>query len=143
MKYKIFTIVFVLSILSSCANNDIDLSKFPKNLNVEQFEQLVNTNQFTLIDIRDIQEFSQNWYLSWAININYYDINFKQEISKLDKNGKYLIYCNRWTRTKDVIKIMNELWFENVLHLSNWIQDWILQEKNLIKCSDINDYLWC
>lgn len=149
MKNFLFLIVLIM-FLSACTNKEdnkdisnkknYDLNNnFEKemwSLSVLEFEQKINEWKYELIDIRSSHELNVTWFLEWAINIEYYEDDFFEKIANLDKNKKYLIYCNSWNRTGHTLQIMEELWFMNVSHLEWWIQDWIANNKKTISCSD-------
>jgi len=77
-----------------------------------------------VIDIRTPEEYAQG-HLEYAkLNIDFYNPNFKNEISKLDKNGKYLIYCRTGGRSAKALDIMKELGFSDVHHIKGGITAW-------------------
>ena len=65
--------------------------------------------------------------------INYNDLNFPTEISKLDKNKKYLVYCWHWNRSRWAVQYMKKQGFTDVVDLKWWIDEWVIQWENIIK----------
>ena len=45
-------------------------------------------------------------------------------MAKLDRGKTYLVYCRTGNRTKGALKVMRELGFLSVLHLSSGITKW-------------------
>ncbi|MBS8122349.1 rhodanese-like domain-containing protein [Candidatus Vampirococcus lugosii] len=149
MKNFLFLIVLIM-FLSACTNKEdnkdisnkknYDLNNnFEKemgSLSVLEFEQKINEGKYELIDIRSSHELNVTGFLEGAINIEYYEDDFFEKIANLDKNKKYLIYCNSGNRTGHTLQIMEELGFMNVSHLEGGIQDWIANNKKTISCSD-------
>jgi len=89
---------------------------------------LIQQNQdnpdFIIIDVRTPKEFAEA-HIENAINIDFRSATFKNEISKLDRNKKYLIYCRSGNRSRGALDAMVELGFKQVYHLSDGIVKWI------------------
>lgn len=73
-----------------------------------------------ILDIRTLQEFNSG-NIDNSINIDFYSPNFKEELSKLDKNKTYLIYCRSGNRGNQALKIFEELGFREVYNLEGGI----------------------
>ena len=142
MKFKnniIILFIWILLIvwLSSCTNTDNNLNnsdskivneKINQNLKrvwISEFKTELVKNDYTLIDLRTTPELKQTWIISWAIQIDFYAPNFKEKLSYLDKNSKYLIYCRSGNRSGSAIPIMKEMWFINVIELKSWMNTWL------------------
>lgn len=72
---------------------------------------MLNDDNVVLIDIRTAEEYVAG-YIEGAKNIDFYSSNFIQEISKLDKNKKYLIYCRSGSRTNIALNMFEDLGLE-------------------------------
>lgn len=97
-------------------------------LSAEKIKEIINDENYLIIDIRDKFELKDLWTISDRkdlLNINFYWADFRKNLDKLDKNQKYIIYCNRWNRTQFAFQVMKELWFKHVVDLEWWIQNWI------------------
>ena len=71
-----------------------------------------------VIDVRTPQEFAEGHTKS-AINIDFRDAKFKEEIVKLDKNETYKLYCRSGNRSGQALKLMTELGFKNMQNLGS------------------------
>jgi len=58
-----------------------------------------------VLDVRTPEEFATG-YIEGAININYYDSDFAEQVSHLDKSQKYLVYCGSGKRSANATQIM-------------------------------------
>lgn len=76
-----------------------------------------------IIDIRTSQEYLLG-NIEKSINIDFYG-DFEEEISKLDKNGKYLVYCKSGNRSGQALKIFEKLGYEEVYELEDGYNSWI------------------
>ena len=78
---------------------------------------------FVLLDIRTPNEFTSG-HIEGAINLNYYDENFRDNLDKLDKKKTYLIYCRTANRTGKTMPIMQDLGFDEVYNMASGITEW-------------------
>jgi len=132
--------VFLLfiSILSiNCSNNK---EKNEQNLNFNLGEIAVvspsafkekHTNK-TIIDIRTPREYKQG-HLKGAVNINYYERNFLEQIAKYSKEESIFIYCRTGNRTSFASKKMLKIGFQKIYDLQGGIVNWQRNKKQIIK----------
>ena len=78
---------------------------------------------FLLLDVRTPKEF-QAERIEGAVMVDYQSPAFRDEMAKLDREKTYLVYCRTGNRTVGALKVMRELGFRNVLHLSSGITKW-------------------
>lgn len=90
-----------------------------------------STNQ-TIIDIRTPEEFSQG-HIEGALNINYYDRNFIDQIAKYDKNQPLFIYCRSGNRTESASKKAADFGFTQIYDLEGGILYWIKNNNKTVK----------
>ena len=76
-----------------------------------------------ILDVRTPEEFSSG-HLEDAVNINYYSINFQNDLAKLDKTKTYLIYCRSGSRSGRSLNLMKQLGFIRVYNVSGGILQW-------------------
>ncbi len=101
-------------------------------VSAEKIQEIINDKKYIIIDIRDIYELKILWTIADRndlLNIVFNSENFLSELYNLDKNKKYIIYCNSWQRTQVAFEIMKKLWFNYVLDLEWWIQNWKFNKK--------------
>ena len=84
-----------------------------------------NTNNpdFIIVDVRTPREFVDG-HIENAINIDFNSGAFSDEISKLDRTKKYLVYCRSGNRSRGAVNEMTELAFEDIYHLYAGIIGW-------------------
>lgn len=79
---------------------------------------------FVILDVRTISEFI-NGHIEGALNIDVNLPSFREEMGKLNKNDTYLVYCRTGNRSRTALRIMEELGFTHIYHMSNGITEWI------------------
>lgn len=87
---------------------------------------------FILIDIRTPEEFLSG-HIEGAVNINYHDNDFIEQLDKLDKDKIYLIYCRTGRRSSDAINIMKRLKFQEAYRILGDIVRWRAEGLPVVK----------
>ncbi len=85
---------------------------------------LKNDSEALILDVRTPEEFEDS-RIPNSVNIDFYNPEiFMQEISKLDKDKSYYIYCRTGVRSANSCHLMKELGFEKTYNLIGGIVDW-------------------
>ncbi len=83
----------------------------------------VGDSDFAVLDIRTPGEF-QSGHLKSAILIDFYSQTFADQLSRLDKEKKFLIYCRTGNRSAKSLEIFKKLKFQKIYHMANGISTW-------------------
>jgi rhodanese-related sulfurtransferase len=59
-----------------------------------------------------------------GVTLDYYSPEFKTELSKLDKNKTYLVYCGAGGRSSKTSKILKEQGCDSVYNLDHGFNNW-------------------
>jgi rhodanese-related sulfurtransferase len=136
---KLSVVLFITVVfIAGCANSAPDAS-INKDIQTNIFgavessgvQALINKG-VTVIDVRTPEEYSAG-HLENAVNIDFKAASFKEEISKLDKEKPYLVYCRTGGRSGQSVKIMEELGFKNIYDLKGGITAWQAEGKTVVK----------
>lgn len=76
-----------------------------------------------IIDVRMPQEFEQG-HIEGAININFFDPEFKHQLLDLDRDKTYYLYCKNETRSYRSMKFMETNDFKHVYMLKGGYEEW-------------------
>jgi thioredoxin 1 len=99
-------------------------SKKAEVLSPEQFSQkLVATSDRILLDVRTPEEFAEG-HLTDAKLINYYNGDFKNQLSVLDKTKPVFVYCRSGKRSGESAELLIELGFKEVYDLKGGFVAW-------------------
>ena len=125
---KSITLKFVLLIFLSinfisCAQNTKTDSKDEIVSLISPEELNSNIDNIQLIDVRTPKEYKKG-HLKNAVNINYYDNDFLDEMAKLDKSKELYIYCRSGGRSGKAAKKLGEMGFIKVYDLEGGIINW-------------------
>ena len=128
-------LIILISILNiHCSNNK--QRKVQKDLGeisviLPQDFKLKSVNH-TIIDIRTPREYG-NGHIEGAININLFDKDFLNQLSKYDKEQPIFIYCRSGNRTSTASKKMVNTGFKQVYDLQGGIKNWARTNNKIVK----------
>ena len=109
--------LFVILISFSCD------AQHSKVLTQEEFKTQIKGKEVQLIDVRTPDEYKSG-HIDHAVNINYFDSDFKKQVEKLDKNKPVYVYCQAGGRSAKAAKILVDLGFKKVFDLSGGYGNW-------------------
>ncbi len=69
-----------------------------------------------LIDVRTPEEYAEG-HLDNAININWYDENFMNELKTIEKEKTIYVYCKKGGRSASAAEMLNSSGYTNVIDL--------------------------
>lgn len=102
---------FSFALLQNKNYSQLDHSSFIKSYKSQKGNSL-------LIDVRTPTEF-KNGTIQNAKNINFYEDNFEQEISKLDTTKTAFIFCKSGGRSKKASSLFFKVGFPKVVDLES------------------------
>jgi rhodanese-related sulfurtransferase len=115
--------VFILLSLFSQAQTKLD---------VDAFEKKIKEKGVQLVDVRTPAEVA-NGKIKGATTININDADFKDKISKLDKNKPVAVYCGVGGRSGRASTMLTQLGFKQVFDLAGGMTAWNAQGKPVEK----------
>lgn len=119
MKKLIFTILVIIIIGALVfIFRDMNTSRI---LDSEDFiSKYKNTQNAILIDVRTSIEFDGS-HIEGAVNLDYQNPNFINEVKKLDKDKTYFVYCRSGNRSSKSISIMKNYGIKDIYDLKGGI----------------------
>ncbi len=85
-----------------------------KLVNKETAAELIRSNNVILIDVRTKREYDAI-HIQNAINIPVEEMLETLRSVNLDNNKNIMIYCSTGTRSKEAIRILNQMGYTNIL----------------------------
>jgi rhodanese-related sulfurtransferase len=92
-------------------------------LDKEVFAAEMKKSGAVIVDVRMPGEFDQG-HIEGAVNINFFDPDFKHKLLDLNKSNKYYLYCKNETRSKMSMKFMLDNDFKDVYVLKKGYENW-------------------
>ena len=115
---KVMALIASVLLLAGCSSSSgaIDLS-------VTEFSAKVAEAGVITLDVRTPGEFAEG-HLKGARLIDFQSGNFENEISILDKNATYAVYCRSGNRSGQAVKVMRDAGFTKVFNMNGGVIDW-------------------
>jgi rhodanese-related sulfurtransferase len=122
MKIKLaFLLAFLLIGITSFAQTAVKDSI--NVISIEEFEKMSGKKKNMVVDVRTPEEVAAG-HLAGSVNINFLGEGFQEEITKLNKNKTYLLYCKSGNRTRKAADQMQKAGFKHVYMLEGGITAW-------------------
>jgi rhodanese-related sulfurtransferase len=115
---KVFALIASALLLAGCSS-----SSSAVDLSVTEFSSKVAESGVVTLDVRTPGEFAEG-HIEGAQLIDFQSGNFENEISGLDKNATYAVYCRSGNRSGQAVKVMHDAGFHNVYNLNGGVIDW-------------------
>ena len=122
-------ILFLVASISSCNSQQkktTDTNAVVQVVGIEVFEKVEESAQ--LIDIRTPEEYNQG-YIKNAVNINFFNDDFMEQMSKLNKDEPLYIYCRSGGRSGSASDKLEEAGFTKVYDLGVGMKGWRKKDK--------------
>jgi len=102
-------------------------------LNPDDFQAALQRDKNAqLIDVRTADEFKSG-HLEGAVNINFHDKDFAEQLAILDKNEPVMVYCAVGGRSGKAAATLWQLGFTNVTDLAGGINAWKANSKPVVQ----------
>ena len=104
-----------------------------KSISSDEANELIKTSKkLQIVDVRTPHEYDSS-HVQNAINIDYKNPSFRDNIQILDKTKPVLVYCRSGKRSLNAMNIMMGLGFNNVYNLSGGILEFAKKQPERIK----------
>ncbi len=109
-KTIIFAIIIILAGLFFVVFKSQNTNKKPinKTISWEKFKKKATEEDTVVIDVRTDGEILEGKLFDNTLEIDYYQSNYEDKISKLDPTKTYLIYCRSGNRSGKSLKIFEK-----------------------------------
>ncbi len=122
-KFKLlFAIILSVSLFSCSCKQKEETQSVINSISVEDLSAA--SNKIQLLDVRTPEEY-EGGYIKNAININFFDDDFVNQVSsKFDKNKPIFLYCKVGGRSGKASKKLKEAGFKNIFDLEGGFDKW-------------------
>jgi thioredoxin len=121
MKSKFLSLLFFSFLFVSCQGQP---SKAIHTVDVNTFSEKLKSNETPqLIDVRTPEEYSVG-HIEKAFNINWFDENFVNRVSKYDTAKPVFVYCKVGGRSAKAADKLAELGFTEIYNLDGGYMKW-------------------
>lgn len=115
--------IFITAITISLLMQDV-AAQSTTPVSEKKFARLMKKQNAVLLDVRTKEEY-QEGHIPGAvlIDVNKQD-DFLQQVQKLDKSKRYLLYCRSGKRSEKALVLMKENGFRKIFHLEDGFEGW-------------------
>ncbi len=132
-KLRTIVFAFLAALLStSVVHAEAILKNIPPQETAALIKQYKDSSEFQIVDVRTPEEFNKS-HLANAINLDFYDKSFTDELAKLDKNKVYLLYCRTGRRSGIALNMMGKMGFNHAYNMTGGVKQWQAEKRPLIK----------
>jgi len=119
----LLSVTLVFSCSSSVTKSSETLGIFEK-VELEVFNlKLQDSLNIQILDVRTPQEF-QAGAIQNAVNLDFYNENFKSQLEQLDKSKPVMLYCKSGGRSGKTLTILKEMGFSEAYELTGGYTVW-------------------
>ena len=94
-----------------------------QNIDAQHFAELMEKDGHIVLDVRSPGELADGEVPGYTM-INFFDSDFRDQVSKLDKSKTYLVYCRSGNRSGQACALKADLGFKHLYNLSGGIGAW-------------------
>lgn len=122
MKKRLF-ILLLVSTAAVCFTACTGSKVVYKTIDAAAALNIANSKSITVLDVRTPEEFAEG-HLPNAVNVNFLNASFAENIGNLNKKNKYLVYCRSGHRSTQAVVIMKQQHFKNVTNMLGGFSQW-------------------
>lgn len=123
MKKLVMLLMALSLVASACA--DSQTVEATGLVDSSRAENLIDSvDDLVVLDVRTPEEFAAG-ALPGAVLIDINDPSFTSEVSELDRERPYLVYCRSGNRSATAVQIMEDLGFTEIYELADGVQAWV------------------
>ncbi len=123
MKKLVMLLAALSLIVSACS--DSQTVEATGLVDSDRAEELIESvDDLVVLDVRTPEEFAAG-VLPGAILIDINNPSFTDEVSQLDTELPYLVYCRSGNRSARAVEIMEDLGFTEIYELADGVQAWV------------------
>ena len=119
--------IWVVDLLNQHSLSGLTIAQGTNQLTPQAADGLIQAHRdnpnFIILDVRTPEEYAEG-HLEKAINLDYYQPTFRQELDRLDRTKTYLVYCRLGVRSSRSWMLMQEISFHQVYNLVGGIEAW-------------------
>ena len=120
-------LIVTLMLVSQCSSSQAQQVPQVKRISNQELQDILqNMEDVQLIDVRTPDEYGQG-HLENAQLIDFLQSDFKEKVSKLDRDKPIVVYCAVGGRSAQSAKILESLGFKEIYDLKKGIRGWLAE----------------
>lgn len=116
----LIAVVLAAVAIAACSDGSSTL----QTVSPDDAEAIIAENpDVVVLDIRTPDEVAEG-ALEGAVNIDFYESDFADQLDALDRGADYVVYCRSGNRSGQAMDVFAELGFESVTEIDGGIVAW-------------------
>ena len=95
-------------------------------------QENLDNPDFIILDVRTPEEYEEG-HIADAINVNFREETFREQLDMLDKDDTYLLFCRSGGRSGQTLPVIEELGFVKIYHMTGGMNEWAAEVLPMIK----------
>ena len=127
MTRRIFVLALAAALTTvACGGTDTAVEPKLETVTASAFAEIIDSapDGLVILDVRTPDEFAAG-HIPGAVNIDFYELSFPDDLDALDRDVPYAIYCRSGNRSGETIGLMEDLGFGTVSELGGGIITWL------------------
>jgi phage shock protein E len=104
----------------------------PLRVGVADFAEVITAPGVQIIDVRTPEEFAGG-HIAGAVNIPVQQSDFVEQVSRLDANGTYAVYCRSGNRSRPAVDAMRRAGIDSIYELASGTKGWAAEGQPLTR----------
>ena len=104
----------------------------PVRVGVTDFADVIASPDVTIVDVRTPEEFAEG-HLAGAVNIPVEYADFTDQVSQLDADGTYAVYCRSGNRSQTAVDQMSRVGINGIYELDSGTNGWAAAGQQLVQ----------
>ncbi|MGO3238584.1 MAG: rhodanese-like domain-containing protein [Psychroflexus halocasei] len=117
------TLITIVAFLSFGLLSEIQAQEKHEILSPQEFCDKMKSDDVQIIDVRTPKEY-KNGHIKNSTLINFFDDDFKEQLSKLPEDKEILVYCRSGNRSGKASEILENLGYKDVSDLRGGMLLW-------------------
>jgi len=110
----------------------VETPEAPVRVGVSEFASIIQAPGVTVLDVRTPEEFAAG-HIEGAINIPVEYPDYMEQISTLDPNGTYAVYCRSGNRSQPAVAGLSSIGINGIYELESGTIGWSGEGQPLVK----------
>jgi len=111
---------------------DVQAPESPVRVGVQEFADVIASPGVTIVDVRTAEEYAQG-HIEGAVNIPVENSDFIDQVSQLDPNGTYAVYCRSGNRSQAAVAGMSDVGINGIFELESGTNGWSGEGQPLVQ----------
>lgn len=123
MRRNLLGAISALAVIVAACGGSTALAEGVVLVPPRQAAEAADGGETVALDVRTPEEFGEG-HLRGAVNLDFYAVDFAEQLAGLDRDATYVLYCRSGNRSATAAAMMRDLGFVSVFEVDGGILAW-------------------